>query len=481
MPEMESREEAAGVEEKGPQKELIGSSTDPWEDAQTGSNKGNTSNGCTSSEEVGSEYYGEEDEDVSGEYTTDEEEIEEIVRDDEWPPDDDVIRDSRTREAADEADLQQRSEEFSCAVREVAGKQMGLVATTAIQRGELVLRERPIIDSGAQAFRFMERRGLGAPPFSAEEVALANALEARKGVAGRGAALQEIRFVQHYFTTELTRKEKKKVMRLHDCAQRKVGKKTAFGVFATNSLPRGSDSEASVLCLVSSRINHSCRPCVQCVWVDPYMRVVATRDIAKGEELCRSYCEVRAGAAMRQQKLDALYGFECMCEACMLPQAQKDLSDRARTCIRNLSKQVAAIDLEKIQPECHGHLEEIVEAVEAALGLMDEEGIGYPLLHLNLYSRAFQCAVALGLGQGEVRSWALKARNAALDAEGFHGPSTRRYAQYAHNPRCYHAWREKGPLERWMPPHVVAEVMRLLLLSDGADECNASVRRIRRR
>ena len=46
------------------------------------------------------------------------------------------------------------------------------------------------------------------------------------------------------------------------------------------------------------------------------LQVVALRPIAVGEELCHSYTDLSSPTEIRQQKLRAIYGFECRCSRC---------------------------------------------------------------------------------------------------------------------------------------------------------------------
>ena len=69
----------------------------------------------------------------------------------------------------------------------------------------------------------------------------------------------------------------------------------------------------------ASRMNHACEPTakVVCSFTDSTIDVVATRDVARGEELTLSYVDPSVGDhARRRRTLRDCYGFDCQCIAC---------------------------------------------------------------------------------------------------------------------------------------------------------------------
>lgn len=75
--------------------------------------------------------------------------------------------------------------------------------------------------------------------------------------------------------------------------------------------------------------NHSCIPNAETYFVDPYMRVYAIQDIAKDEEICLDYVDMKIGLPkidnpppnlnMVKEILQSRWEFDCNCELCGNP------------------------------------------------------------------------------------------------------------------------------------------------------------------
>ncbi|KAJ8607624.1 hypothetical protein CTAYLR_005775 [Chrysophaeum taylorii] len=135
---------------------------------------------------------------------------------------------------------------------------IGAFATRPIPRGELVLREEPIVTGR-----------------SVEEVEVA--------VGALGPT------------------ERKKFYSL-------LGK-TALEIFETNGYPCG---ERAGVMFELSRFNHSCRPNCGHHWEGGFQFLYAIRDVARGEELTTNYVPLAQPRAARRAGLP----FECRCAAC---------------------------------------------------------------------------------------------------------------------------------------------------------------------
>ena len=131
----------------------------------------------------------------------------------------------------------------------IDGKGDGVVATRDIEYGELIVQERPVMKIFSQ---------------QENEEALTLMFE------------------------QLSDAQKSSVMSLHD-AHAKDGVKTLIGIKKSNSFAKDADGHLAVLCPVISKFNHSCLQNVDHVYVEPFQRVYAVRNIKKGEELCTSY------------------------------------------------------------------------------------------------------------------------------------------------------------------------------------------------
>ena len=131
----------------------------------------------------------------------------------------------------------------------IDGKGQGVVAARDIEYGELIIQERPVM----KIFSHQEN----------EEVLSA-------------------------MFQQLSDLEKSSIMSLHD-AHAKDGVKTLVGIKQSNSFAKDADGHLAVLCPVISMFNHSCLQNVDHVFVEPFQRVYAVRNIKKGEELCTAY------------------------------------------------------------------------------------------------------------------------------------------------------------------------------------------------
>jgi hypothetical protein len=87
---------------------------------------------------------------------------------------------------------------------------------------------------------------------------------------------------------QLSDAQKSSIMNLHD-AHAKDGVKTLVGIKQSNSFAKDAEGRLAVLCPVISKFNHSCLQNVDHVYVEPFQRVYAVRNIKKGEELCTAY------------------------------------------------------------------------------------------------------------------------------------------------------------------------------------------------
>lgn len=93
-----------------------------------------------------------------------------------------------------------------------------------------------------------------------------------------------------------------------------------------NNFVAGSDH--AVLCLNTSRANHSCRPNVLHTYASGYMRFSAVRDIKKNEEILTCYESPVLPFDKRQHELQKLYKFECRCERCSAELQSDDVRKR---------------------------------------------------------------------------------------------------------------------------------------------------------
>ena len=171
------------------------------------------------------------------------------------------------------------------AVEQLEGRGCGIVARAPITRGDIVLREAPL---------------LGLPDsFKSDIDALLNS-----------TSLQQLDNDLNVALKACSQADQGRFWQLSDCHA--VDKKTAAGIALTNALQLG---RGGGLLLVSARFNHSCKPNVQGRWdqSQPGGMAVwhALRDISIGEELCFSYVDPYDSEIERQSILQKLFKFKC--------------------------------------------------------------------------------------------------------------------------------------------------------------------------
>ncbi len=318
----------------------------------------------------------------------------------------------------------------------IPGRGWGMVATRDIQYGELLLEERPVITLRNHS-----------------TVALSGMLAKLK--MARGAKPNEkagdLPELEREFT-KLTPQEQAAVMDLHDATAPENSsssttastgltstsapapeQKTLGGIFRSNCFARGvDDGGMSVLCLEASRFNHSCVQNVSHAFADPYERIYACRDIKRGEELCTCYCDPTDAAATRGRELKFSHGFECDCEACALPEREREAADRRRAKYKGLDEKIATVG--GMDPR--RGLELVGEAFET----LEREKLLLPAL----ISRHAYDGYQLACGMRNLllaKKWIARAHAAQLIENGPDHETTTMYAGFLKNPKSHQIWR----------------------------------------
>lgn len=207
---------------------------------------------------------------------------------------------------------------------------------------------------------------------------------------------------------ELGQDERRGFWGLHD----HYASGSACGVFLTNALPVGEDSEAAALCLLGSRFNHSCVPNVNHTWQDDLEVYAfrAMRDIEAGEELTICYATdiLFSPAEERQDETEERFRFRCEgCAACSRGPDEREESDRRRGEMRRLDEKVK--QTLSMQDEGGPRLEvaggkragdprfaAAQQAVEALVSLLDEELEGNPWMKSLAFYDGSEIAFAAG-------------------------------------------------------------------------------------
>ena len=273
---------------------------------------------------------------------------------------------------------------YQCA--SIHGKGWGVFATRDINCGEIIIEERPVLDDSLHIGLELQFNKLS----SIEQQAVISLANVHK-----------------------------------ECDRLK-------GIMKTNSFTRGPGSPHEVLCLDSSRLNHSCMPNVDYKFREPYQRVFAVRSIKKGEELCQTYCLLSGDRLRVKKELKHNYRFDCMCALC-------DMKDEEqRTSIEKY--RVRYWELEEIMEDMTNSTpRELLCIVNEIFEVMEKGKISSPLL---IYRHAFDgFRFALACGEDEQADhYIKKAYKASLIAFGDTNSTTKNYLFLMKNPDSRYQW-----------------------------------------
>ncbi|KAL1836592.1 hypothetical protein VTJ49DRAFT_4896 [Mycothermus thermophilus] len=196
-------------------------------------------------------------------------------------------------------------------MREVPGKGMGLVATTFIPRGSLIMANTPSIMTDYRAFNDLTK---------AQYTTLQAAAASHLPLPHRSLILN---------------------LSAHDPAAASTLPQAQLieRIMATNSFDIDPLSDADpdqhysffTLFPDIARMNHDCRPNAEYLFLGPStlaQAVRAARDIYPGEEITLSYLNPLLTRAQRVARLRDTWGFDCTCQACSLRGQLARESDR---------------------------------------------------------------------------------------------------------------------------------------------------------
>ncbi|KAJ4391886.1 SET domain-containing protein 5 [Gnomoniopsis smithogilvyi] len=202
----------------------------------------------------------------------------------------------------------------------VPGKDMGVVATRPIFRGEHLMSHTPavVIDYGAF-----------------DHLSQAEVLRLQTEVVDQLPSSLRAKFLD---------------LSTHDGASdhvervEKILKTNAFDVDISDDREHG----LYVVFPEISRFNHDCRPNAD-YWFDPetlVQHVYATRTIVPGEEISLTYMDPIRPRAKRQQKLHNVWGFKCSCSLCTQRPELTAASDQRIKQIKKIRKQLEVYSTE---------------------------------------------------------------------------------------------------------------------------------------
>ncbi|KAL5521242.1 hypothetical protein ACEPAG_9165 [Sanghuangporus baumii] len=171
-------------------------------------------------------------------------------------------------------------------------KGRGLVATRRIQKGEVIIRERPIIMIPKM---FWTNRRYQKLPEDSIMLQLLYLLEQR---------------------------DRERFLQLHNCMSLDEYVPPS-GILRTNALaalfPESKECPGySVICLNISYANHSCDPNATHRFDRKTITkaLLATRNIERGEEITTAYIDTSSPKSDRQEQLKRRYRFTCNCTLC---------------------------------------------------------------------------------------------------------------------------------------------------------------------
>ena len=139
-----------------------------------------------------------------------------------------------------------------------------------------------------------------------------------------------------------------------------------LGIFGTNAIAT-TDGNGGVS-LGASRFNHSCSPNAKYSFNSNTgeIRIYAMGTIPRGEEIFVSYISLYQTRRSRQDNLRPGYHFTCACSICSLPEAESKKSDARRQRLKELNEIICRFDFAKAKQ----HLNFTVEGIR----LLREEG-----------------------------------------------------------------------------------------------------------
>lgn len=178
-------------------------------------------------------------------------------------------------------------------VKNLPGRGYGVIATSAIEAGTLILAEEPLVKVS----------------------------DRKRDVEACVSALAQPQQDRYYA--------------LHDNFSGMYA--PVEGIFKTNAIQLGDTGYGGVFAL-ASRLNSSCRPNVAVTWSEKQGRIVlhAIESIQEADELCICYISPLATRQERRLELLERYKFLCKCPACTATEPEGLSSDERRRRIGEL-------------------------------------------------------------------------------------------------------------------------------------------------
>lgn len=200
---------------------------------------------------------------------------------------------------------------------------------------------------------------------------------------------------------------------------------TRTRILTTNALPIEDDGVDGGVFLEASRINHACNNNAQKHWNERIKRhtIHAIRDIAIGEEITTTYLGTLRNRKMRQEKLQAIFSFRCLCGLCSLPEEQSKQVDSRLEQIFYLDQVIGLQGIEGISAKPL----KMLRLIERQVNLYNEHGANDVGL-----SRAFLDASQVLLAHDDLARAKVFMQKAVSEWEAIEGHDSATVLEYRH-------------------------------------------------
>ncbi|SJL07711.1 uncharacterized protein ARMOST_11061 [Armillaria ostoyae] len=223
-------------------------------------------------------------------------------------------------------------------VVDLPGRGKGVVAARDIQRGELVIREKPLF----------------IVPYSTSD-------SPTTLISRHVQSLNDVDY-HAFFNLSYVNFPKNMDPEAHR-------DEVALAIFQTNAVAAG---EGVGIFPRMARLNHGCSSAFNVVYswrqAEDEIVVHALQNISKGQELLTTYTDTKRPRKGRREFLSKHYGFHCACSVCSLPPSQSQASDERLNSISELYNLFSTWGTHSISGT------EAINVVRRIWTLTDEEG-----------------------------------------------------------------------------------------------------------
>ncbi|KAK0187869.1 hypothetical protein F5146DRAFT_731719 [Armillaria mellea] len=252
-------------------------------------------------------------------------------------------------------------------VVDLPGRGKGVVAARDIQRGELVILEKPLF----------------IVPYSTSD-------SPTTLISRHVQSLNDVDY-HAFFNLSYVNFPKNMDPEVHR-------DEVALAIFQTNAVAAG---EGVGIFPRMARLNHGCSSAFNVVysWRQAEGKIVvhALQNISKGQELLTTYTDTKRPRKVRREFLSKHYGFRCACSVCSLPPSQSRASDERLDSISELYNLFSTWGTHSISGT------EAINVVRRIWSLTDEEG------YYSERGQLFADAVLVSLSHSDAsatRAWA---------------------------------------------------------------------------